>query len=301
MQGEVEWIKLSTRIFEDEKIKVILSMPDGEALFNTWVRLLCLAGKINDHGLVYLADGVAYSAETLATVFNKPASHIRLALETFERLGIVTSRVTSRDSVTETSRDANVFFITNYDKYQNVQGLDDLREKARIRNFEYRKRQKTLLLEQTRRHVTSRVTSRDGTELELERKSKTKKRNPKDGASAPPPPAVDETSLFSAIKAAFLSKNGSFTNWPRECKNIKLIEVYAAKRDPEDPAALACSMINRLWELKAGADKFWKGQPFTPSTLVSLWDRVLETMRANTLDPEIAALIKGFDVTGGKT
>ena len=42
----IDWIKLSTRMFEDEKIRIILSMPDGAIKLLIWLRLLTQAGKV---------------------------------------------------------------------------------------------------------------------------------------------------------------------------------------------------------------------------------------------------------------
>jgi hypothetical protein len=69
--------------------------------------------------------------------------------------------ISCHDAVT--SRDGSDIYITNWSRYQNVQGMDSHKEKARIRNIEYRKRRKMALL-------TSRVTSCDVavTPVELE-------------------------------------------------------------------------------------------------------------------------------------
>lgn len=40
------WIKLSTGMFDDEKIKLIKNMPEGRSILLIWVELLCFAGKL---------------------------------------------------------------------------------------------------------------------------------------------------------------------------------------------------------------------------------------------------------------
>ena len=47
----VKWIKLATDIFDNRKIKLIERMPDGDSLIVIWLKLLCLAGTVNDSGL----------------------------------------------------------------------------------------------------------------------------------------------------------------------------------------------------------------------------------------------------------
>ncbi len=41
--AEVKWIKLSTSMFEDEKIRLIESMPEADTLLIIWIRLLAQA------------------------------------------------------------------------------------------------------------------------------------------------------------------------------------------------------------------------------------------------------------------
>jgi len=48
----VSWIKLRVDMFDDEKIKIIQSLPEGDALLVIWIRLIALAGKCNSNGLV---------------------------------------------------------------------------------------------------------------------------------------------------------------------------------------------------------------------------------------------------------
>ena len=42
---EIRWIKITTDIFDDEKIKLIDSFPDRDAIIVIWFKLLTLAGK----------------------------------------------------------------------------------------------------------------------------------------------------------------------------------------------------------------------------------------------------------------
>ncbi|WP_342082555.1 phage replisome organizer N-terminal domain-containing protein, partial [Enterococcus faecalis] len=42
--AEISWIKLKTTMFDDEKIKLIQSMPEADAILVIWIRLLVLAG-----------------------------------------------------------------------------------------------------------------------------------------------------------------------------------------------------------------------------------------------------------------
>lgn len=87
--GKVKWIMLKTEMFDDEKIKIIQAMPEGDALIVIWIRLLLLAGISNADGYLMISDNLPYTEEMLATIFNKPLSIIRLALKTFETFGML--------------------------------------------------------------------------------------------------------------------------------------------------------------------------------------------------------------------
>jgi hypothetical protein len=103
--------------------------------------------------------------------------------------------------------------------------------------------------------------------------------------------------LYHRIEQAFLSKNdGKFSNYGKEGKAIHGLMAKAKARHPDDPASLIHAMLAAFWKLKqtdTSSKGFWKGQPFLPSALSSLWDRVLETMRSDQVDPEVMKIIQG--------
>lgn len=131
--AEVKWIKILVDIFDDEAIKLIEQMPDGDTLLVIWFKLLAKAGKTNDGGLVYLKENIPYTDEILATVFNKPIATIRLAMQTFRNLGMV--ELTNEHQI----------LITNWEKHQNIDGLAKVREQTRLRTQRSREKQKLLL------------------------------------------------------------------------------------------------------------------------------------------------------------
>ncbi len=65
----VQWIKITTDIFDDEKIQLIESMPEGDTLIVIWFKILVLAGKQNNSGILSLGNKVYYTEEMLSTVF----------------------------------------------------------------------------------------------------------------------------------------------------------------------------------------------------------------------------------------
>ena len=129
--ADVKWIKLTTSMFDDEKIRLIESMPEADAILVLWVKLLLQAGKCNEDGYIYLNNSMPYTDEMLSTLFNKPLNIIRLALETFRSFKMI--------EVSNTG-----IYINNWHKHQNIEGLDKIREQTRLRVAKHRANQKQL-------------------------------------------------------------------------------------------------------------------------------------------------------------
>ena len=155
MGNEVKWIKLETIMFDDEKIKLIESMPDADSILIIWIKLLVQAGKTNANGYIYLNKNVPYTEEMIATIFNRPLNTVRFALETFQDFGMI-------------EMDNTGIYIKNWVEHQNIEGLNKLKKKKeqnRLRQEKYRKKQK-LIREGKTGNVS--ITLSNGTELELE-------------------------------------------------------------------------------------------------------------------------------------
>lgn len=171
--ADINWIKLRVDMFDDEKIKIIQSMPEGDAILVIWIRIIALAGKCNAKGLVLIEDEFPYSDEMLATIFNKPLATVRLALGTFEKFRMI-------------ERTEKGIYISNFEKHQNTEGMEKIREQARIRKQREREKKRALLeagntpalpenssenpetlpenvTDNVTSHVTSRVTEREVT------------------------------------------------------------------------------------------------------------------------------------------
>jgi len=139
----IKWIKIATDIFDDEKILLIESMPDSDALIVIWFKLLVLAGKGNNDGVLMMNERIPYSEEMFASIFRRPLNTVRLALRTFENFGMI-----------EIVND--VVTLPNWEKHQSIEGLDKMREQNRERQRRFREKQKQKLLPQdvTQRNVT---------------------------------------------------------------------------------------------------------------------------------------------------
>ena len=149
--SEVQWIKLKVGMFDDSKIKYIEALPERDTIITIWVKLLTLAGKYNEQGYIMLSENLPYNAEMLANEFNRPLNSVRLAIQTFQKLGMV--------------EDVGALRITNWEKHQNIEGLEKIREQNRLRKQKQREKQKQL----PDSHVTSRDSHATEEELELEK------------------------------------------------------------------------------------------------------------------------------------
>lgn len=148
--ADVKWIKLSVDMFNNRKIRQIEFMPEGTSVLLVWVKLLCLAGQCNDNGCIYLTKEIPYTEEMLSQQFNTPLTTIRLALSVFQQFEMI-------------DIDSDVIHISNWDVYQNTEGLEKIREQNRIRKRKQREREKQALL-------MSRDTSRDVTQQNKNKK-----------------------------------------------------------------------------------------------------------------------------------
>lgn len=129
--ADVKWIKIVTDIFDDEKILLIESMPEADAVIVIWFKLLTLAGKINNGGVLMFNDKLPYTDEMLATIFRRPVNTVRLAIKTFENFGMV--EVIN-----------NTITIPNWSKHQTLDQLEERKEYMKNYMREYRDKQKLL-------------------------------------------------------------------------------------------------------------------------------------------------------------
>ena len=70
--------------------------------------------------MVYFTKDIPFTDQMLSTYFNKPISTIQLALNTFQRFGMI-------DIVDE------LIHVSNWEEYQNIDGLEKIREQTRKR------------------------------------------------------------------------------------------------------------------------------------------------------------------------
>lgn len=158
--AEIQWIKLKVGMFDDSKIKYIEALPERDTIITIWVKLLTLAGKYNEHGYIMLSENLPYNEEMLANEFNRPLNSVRLALQTFEKLGMI-------------EQTQGVIKISNWEKHQNVEGMEKIRLQTRERVRKHREQKR---LETSNDYVTLRnATEKNREEENREDKEEEKK------------------------------------------------------------------------------------------------------------------------------
>ncbi|NMP10582.1 phage replisome organizer N-terminal domain-containing protein [Paenibacillus polymyxa] len=145
--AEIKWIKLSTGMFDDEKIKIIEDMPEADTIIVIWLKLMTMTGRSNMGGYIMLTETIPYTEDMLISVIKRPLPVIKMALSIFERFGML--------EVSE----QGAFFLPNWEKHQNVDGMEKVREQTKKRVQKYRDKQKQLGSGEANYHVTGNATS----------------------------------------------------------------------------------------------------------------------------------------------
>ncbi|MBD7912447.1 phage replisome organizer N-terminal domain-containing protein [Clostridium cibarium] len=127
---EVKWIKINTNMFESNKLRLIEAMENKETIINVWIRLLVQAGKTNDSGYIYFSKDMPYTNEMLGILFGISESLVENALATLVKYEMIDIN------------DKNYIRIINWEKHQNVEGMERVREQSKKRMQKYREKKK---------------------------------------------------------------------------------------------------------------------------------------------------------------
>ena len=143
--ADIKWIKITTDMFDNRKIKHLRKLPEGNNIVLIWVMLLTMAGRCNAGGMIFLTENIPYTTKMLADELGFEENTIQLALQMLERFEMIFT-------------DGTYFTIAGWNEHQNIEGMDKIREQNRLRKQKQRERQKLL--------EDSHVTSRDGHAIE---------------------------------------------------------------------------------------------------------------------------------------
>lgn len=129
--ADVKWIKLTTDMFDNRKIKHLRRLPEGNNIVLIWVMLLTMAGRCNASGMIFLTENIPYTPKMLADELDFEESTVQLALKVLEQLNMITT-------------DQGYFAIAGWEEYQNTDRLTELREYNRLAKQKSRAKQKVL-------------------------------------------------------------------------------------------------------------------------------------------------------------
>ena len=151
--ADVKWIKLTTDMFDNRKIKHLRRLPDGNNIVLLWIMLLTMAGRCNAGGMIFLTENIPYTTKMLADELGFEENTVILGLQALDQLNMVVTN-------------DGFFTVAGWEEYQNTDKLAEMQEKHRLRQAKYREKQKLLQGDTT---VTSRVTLCDAVEEDKEK------------------------------------------------------------------------------------------------------------------------------------
>lgn len=130
--ADVKWIKLTTDMFDNRKVKYLRKLPDGNNIVLIWVMLLTMAGRCNAGGMIFLTENVPYTPKMLADELDFEENTVILAIQALENLNMIETK--------------NGFFaVAGWEEYQNTDRLAEIREYNRLAQQKSRAKKKLLL------------------------------------------------------------------------------------------------------------------------------------------------------------
>ena len=129
--AEVKWVKLTTDMFDNRKIKHLRRLPEGNHIVLIWVMLLTMAGRCNSGGMIFLTENIPYTPKMLADELDFEESTVILALQALAQLDMIVT-------------DNGFFTIAGWEEYQNTDRLAEIREYNRLAQQKSRAKKKLL-------------------------------------------------------------------------------------------------------------------------------------------------------------
>ena len=154
--AEVKWIKMIVGMFDGMSFKKIKRAKIGgesyrDKLTAVWFELMDLAGRCNHDGALVSTGGIPFTdLDDIAVQIDRDEDELKLCMAFYLKEHMVTI-------------EDDVYAISNWGVYQNVEGMEKIREQTRKRVADHRARQKLL-----RSNASGNVTVTQGNALEEE-------------------------------------------------------------------------------------------------------------------------------------
>lgn len=174
------WIKLTTDMFDNRKIKHLRRLPEGNNIVLIWVMLLTMAGRCNSGGMIFLTENIPYTPKMLADELDFEENTVILALEALEQLSMIVM-------------DHGFFSIAGWHEHQNVEGMEKIREQTRKRVAKHREKQ-ALLNGNVTCSVTEALSNATDKDIDKEKDTDIDKEEKKRKRFAPP--SVSDVSAY---------------------------------------------------------------------------------------------------------
>lgn len=139
MADNVQWIKIKVGMFDGDSFKKIKKakiggVPFRDKLTSVWFELLDLAGKSNQNGALIDGNEVPFhNYEDIAIMLDREEKEIELCMLFY-----------IKEQMVEIIDD--IYYLSNFVKYQSVIGLEKIREQRRISQQKWREKKKLQLL-----------------------------------------------------------------------------------------------------------------------------------------------------------
>lgn len=233
--ADVKWIKITTDVFDDEKILLIESLPEADSIIVIWFKLLCLAGKQNNSGVFIMGDKIAYNDKMLATIFRRKETTVQLALQTFEQFGMI-------------ELIDGVITIPNWGKHQNLDQIESKKEYMRQYMQEYRAKQKLISTGKggkTSSKTNSKTKVSSVEEDKNKKKIKNKKREEREEKEIKESDCEQVAALYNSL-----------------CPSLPPLEIISDSIKKDLTASLSKFSLEQFEKLfkKSEASKFLKGE-----------------------------------------
>lgn len=128
--ANLQWLKLSTDFFDNNKIKLLESEKDGDTIIRVWIQLLITAMKSNYQGRLSITEDKPMTADDISKIMGKSEKKITKYLEKFEELQMIII-------------EDNFYKIKNWSKYQSADKLEEIRLQNCLRQQKYREKMKS--------------------------------------------------------------------------------------------------------------------------------------------------------------
>ena len=174
--AEVKWIKLKVGMFDGMSFKKIKKAKIGGESFRdkltaVWFELMDFAGRCNHDGAFISPREIPFKElSDIAVMIDRDEEELRLCMSFFINEGMI--------SVVD-----DVYMLSNWSEYQNIEGMEKIREQNRQRQAKFKEKRKMLLSGNVTDNVI--VTEGNATDIDIEEekeernKSKNKEKNNK--------------------------------------------------------------------------------------------------------------------------